>query len=441
MDAARAHFHALADALQELLEDGERYLASASGEDSDFVRLNHGRIRQAGHVANRAISVDLIAGDRHAAGGCTLSGDLTEDRAAVTTLVSELRAQRRLLAADPHLLYSEQPASSVREDADRLPASEEALAAVTDHAAGLDLVGIWASGGIHAGFASSFGQRSWHSVHTFNFDWSCHLRADRAVKCGYAGTDWDGAELVRRLDDARLQLDALGRAPAAIPPGRYRAYLAPAALEDLLGLLGWGGFSCKAERTRTTPLLRLATGEVAMAPTVTLVDDRAGGLTPGFTTEGFAKAPQVTLIAGGRLHDRLISPRSAREFGLTPNSGDEAPDSLAMAGGTLERAEILRQLGTGLFINNVWYCNYSDRSSCRITGMTRFACFWVEKGELVAPLPVMRFDDSIYHLLGDRLAGITRERDLLLSSSTYGGRSLGSTRVPGILVDGLTLTL
>ena len=37
-----------------------------------------------------------------------------------------------------------------------------------------------------------------------------------------------------------------------------------------------------------------------------------------------------------------------------------------------------------VYVNNVWYLNYSDRSACRMTGMTRFATFWVEHGVIQA---------------------------------------------------------
>ena len=53
----------------------------------------------------------------------------------------------------------------------------------------------------------------------------------------------------------------------------------------------------------------------------------------------------------------------------------------------------------------------------------------------------MRFDDSIYHLLGDRLEGLTRERELILSASTYEGRSTASSLLPGMLVSGIELAL
>jgi len=441
MEGLRSYFFRLSDELQAMMQGDERFVAALSGEDSDFVRLNHGRIRQAGHVSQRSLSLDLICESRHASGQCGISGELEPDRLAVAALVIELRAQRALLGDDPHLLYSEEATGIVREDVSQLPPNDEVLQEVASAAEGLDLVGIWASGGIHAGFANSFGQRSWHSAYTFNFDFSCYLRADRAVKNSYAGTQWNRHEFSRLFARTRTQLQALDREPKSLTPGRYRAYIAPAAVEDLLGMLRYGGFSSKAHRTQTTPLLRLASGEVAFHRDVTLVQDSAGGLTPAFTMEGFRKAELVTLVKQGRLHDLLISPRSAKEFTLKPNAGGEWPDSLAMLGGDLDREAVLSRLGTGILINNVWYCNFSDPNACRITGMTRFACFWVENGEIVAPLTVMRFDDSLYGILGDRLLGITRQRELRLSSSTYGGRSLSSTLVPGLLVEGLALTL
>jgi predicted Zn-dependent protease len=99
------------------------------------------------------------------------------------------------------------------------------------------------------------------------------------------------------------------------------------------------------------------------------------------------------------------------------------------------------ELDTGLYINNLWYLNFSDRNACQLTGMTRFACFWVEHGEIQAPVDVMRFDDSVYDLLGTNLLGLTRERELILDAGTYGGRSNRSIKLPGVLVKALRLTL
>ncbi len=73
--------------------------------------------------------------------------------------------------------------------------------------------------------------------------------------------------------------------------------------------------------------------------------------------------------------------------------------------------------------------------------MTRYACFRVEGGEIAEPLAPMRFDDSLYGLLGERLLALTRERALLPDDHTYEGRSTASMRLPGAVVEGLRLVL
>jgi predicted Zn-dependent protease len=214
-------------------------------------------------------------------------------------------------------------------------------------------------------------------------------------------------------------------------------------MEDLLGMLGWGGFSLAAHRTSTTPLLRLSRGEAALSPLVSLTENIKAGLAPEFQDEGFVKPDAVQLIRNGRYEDCLASPRSAGEFHLPHNgaNADESPVALEMAAGELAASEILSTLGTGLLIGNLWYLNYSDRNACRLTGMTRFASFWVENGEIAGPVNVMRFDDSIYRMLGSNLVALTAARDWRLSTDTYDSRSTASMHIPGALIDDLRLTL
>ena len=73
------YFHSVSEALFQRLEGDEQLLLGFSGEDSDFVRLNHNRIRQAGSVAQRSLSLDLIEGKRHAKASVELAGSLEQD--------------------------------------------------------------------------------------------------------------------------------------------------------------------------------------------------------------------------------------------------------------------------------------------------------------------------------------------------------------------------
>jgi predicted Zn-dependent protease len=442
------YFYELADYANSLLTKNEIFLASLSAEDSNFVRFNKSAVRQAGSVKQISFVLSLIADQRRAESRLTLSGSREDDQAMIRAAIETLRHDLGDLPQDPYLLFNDRPQSSEYVGDSRLPNDDEMLANIL--AAGgdgsrktRDLVGIYAAGTIFKGFANSLGQRNWHSVNNFNFDWCFYHAADKAVKSSYAGTHWDANQLTQRMNHAVKQLDMLGRPAKALAPGAYRAYLAPAAVGEIVSLLSWGGFSVKSQRNKQSPLIKLEDGTAALSAKVSLAENAKDGVAAGFQQDGFLKTPLVPLIAKGQHAGALVSPRSAREFGVPTNGANaqESPESLEMASGGLPQAEALRQLGTGIMIGNLWYLNYSDQMACRMTGMTRFATFWVENGEIVAPLNVMRFDDSAYRVLGSNLIDFTMERDLLLDASTYGERSTASSRLPGALIDDFQLTL
>jgi predicted Zn-dependent protease len=164
---------------------------------------------------------------------------------------------------------------------------------------------------------------------------------------------------------------------------------------------------------------------------------------PTFQADGFQKPDRIALVENGQLCGHLVSPRSAQEFGVAPNGagGNEAPASLDMAPGGLAADRVIETVGDGVWVGNLWYLNFSDRSACRVTGMTRFATFWVEGGEIVAPVKVMRFDETFYSALGENLVQLTDEQDFQISTSTYYRRSTESARMPGAVVDDFALTL
>jgi predicted Zn-dependent protease len=437
------YFYALADATTKSLHGDEFYTCTFHAEDSDFVRFNRSAIRQAGSVVQRFLTLDLIHDRRHAAAEMALSGDFESDRTRVSQLLTDLREQLPYLPEDPHLLYATTVRSTVQQGENRLPDRTAAVNAVLDAGSGRDLVGIYAAGGIYAGFANALGQRNWFESFTFNCDWSLYYERDKAVKTSYAGFVWEPTVFARKVTEAVDQLEVLRRPPHSISPGRYRVYLAPAALYDILEMLAWSGFGLKDHRTKQTTLLKMVEEGVQLHPAVTIRENTRDGVSPNFQAAGFIKPDQVTLIEAGVFHDCLVSPRSAKEYDVPTNgaSNAEAPESVEIAPGDIARDDVLRRLDTGVYINNLWYLNYSDRPACRITGMTRFATFWVEDGVIRAPLSVMRFDETIYRLLGEHLLGLTAERDFILDPSTYHERSTGSSHLPGALVEQFNFTL
>lgn len=435
------HFFDLAERLFRGLHAGEKLLCSLSAERSDFVRFSQARVRQAGSVEQRALSLRLVRGRRQVGGTLALGG-ASEDLSSAESLLGRLRPLLDAVPDDPWLLINEAIQSSEREQRGSLPPAEAAAEQILGAARGLDFVGIYAAGVVARGFANSLGQRNWHAVESFNLDFSLYREADQAIKAGYAGFAWDTGLLSDRVAAASEQLGWLGAARRDLAPGEYRVYLAPRALEEVTGLLAWGGFSARGHALRNTPLLRMQSG-ASLAEQVTLLECTADGLAPGFQAEGFVKPSAVTLIERGQLAQTLVSPRSSREFGLASNAANarESPESLELLPGSLPRADVLRALDTGLYVNNLWYLNFSDRAAGRITGMTRFATLWVEDGRIAGPVPPMRFDDSIYRMLGSELVALTREQELLADPSTYGERSTASSRLPGAVLKALRFTL
>jgi predicted Zn-dependent protease len=440
----KEHFFELSDRIARELHAGETLLCNFHAEHSDFVRFSQGRMRQAGSVEQRALAVRLVHARRQATAELTIAGN-GEDFEHARSALGRLRDALAGLPEDPWLLIAEEPHSSSSERRGALSPAQAVAEQTLTAAKGRDLVGFYAAGTIYRGFANSLGQRNWHESDSFNFDWSLHRQAGQAVKGGHAGFDWEPDALRARLDVAAEELALLAIPSREIAPGEYRAYLAPRALEELAGLLCWGGFSARARATRQSPLLRMepGQGEKRLAQQVTLVENTRDGVAPGFQSDGFVKPPVVTLVAEGRLADPLVSPRSAKEYGLPTNAanGYERPESLDLAPGTLDPGGVLAALDTGLYISNLWYLNYSDRPAGRITGMTRFATFWVEQGRIAAPVGPMRFDDSIYRMLGENLVALTRSRELLMDASTYSERSTASARLPGALLRALRFTL
>ena len=441
----RAHFAALADAVCNALDAVDRVTLYLRAECSDFIRFNHASVRQATHVDQGLATLAVVRGARRIESTLTLPGRLDADIALLLRERAALIGDLPAVPEDPYLLLPQEMASSQREETGHLPSPEQVVRAVAAAAATLDFVGFYAGGPVVRAFADSRGQRNWHRVESFHFEWCLYTAAarDKAVKSDYAGTDWSEAEFELRVASGAQRLALLAHPVRRLSPGAYRACFSPAAMNELLGTLSWGGFGSQARRTGTSSLMQLAHGDAALDARMTIGEATAAGIAPAFTAEGFVKPERVRLVDRGRAADTLSSPRSAREYGLPANGANEqeSPVALRLEPGSLPAADALRTLDTGLFISNQWYLNYSDRAACRMTGMTRFACFWVERGELVAPLDVMRFDDSFLRLFGEGLVALTDRAESIAESGTYVERQLASVTTPSAVVQGLRLTL
>jgi len=443
MSAMRDYFEDIAAHIDTLARAGEVIISALSAEESDFIRFNKSRVRQATAVRQAAWTISLIRGQKRLDARVSVAGSLEADRPALAALVADLRGAIEDVPDDPFLLFETSPATSAAERPAKLPDPAQVIDEVLAAGRGVDLVGFHACGPIWKGFASTLGVRHWHAVESFDFGWCLYHDRDKAVKSSYAGSTWESAAFEAKMRFAREQLARLGEAPRTLEPGAYRAYLAPAAMTELLDMMSWAGFGLKSRNTKQSALIRMADQGARLSPMVTIRENTGEGIATAFQAEGFARPAEVRLVEAGSLAAPLVSPRSAREFGVATNGANagETPESLDLAPGSLAEAEALAALDTGIYVGNLWYLNFSDRSACRLTGMTRFASFWVEGGRIRAPLNVMRFDDTAYRILGANLEALTRERDFVPDTHTYGERSTVSVRTPGALLKEFALTL
>lgn len=439
----RARFGgALAQLAQRALP-GEVLFGWLRAERSDFVRFNRGRVRQAGTVERATLEIRIVRGARQARHTLTLSGDGGEDQARVAAALATLRDALGRARPDPWLWFDDRPARSEHHAPATQASADEIVGVVGDAAGGADLVGILAAGPMACGMCSSLGHDHWHETSTWSFDYSVHAGGDKAVKDCVSGTDWDAAALRDAVSRSARSAALLMRPARRIDPGRHRCLLSPRAVADLVEMLGWGGFSARALAAGDSPLERLHRGESVFDARVSIDENLRSSGVPAFQPDGSQRPGVLPLVREGRSAGMLVSSRTARERSIEGNGAQESesPEALVMAPGDLAESDALARLGTGIAIANLWYLAFSDRHRCRVTGMTRFATMWVEDGEPVAPIEVMRFDDSLYRVFGESLEALTARAVRMPDTDSYDGRRFGVTTAPGALLGELAFTL
>lgn len=438
-----AHFKALSNRILSELLPGEQAALSYSGEDSSFMRFNNCKVRQSGTVLQADLSIKLWKGPKSYTKALGLSGDPAKDEELVTEALSAARAIMPLLPDDPYQAVPEGSSTSDTRYKGRLLANEDIPEKVLGPAEGLDYAGLYSQGYVCRGAANSSGARHWFETETFIVDYSAWLPNGRAVKSSFAGRDWSDAAYKEKLAASRKALEKLNAEEIVLKPGRYRAFISADAVAELTPFFSWNGLGERGLRQGESGFLALLEGREELSAKFNLGQDFSLGLEPGFNSNGELAPQNLELIKSGKLVNTIVSARTAKQYGLKDNGAgeEESVRSIAIGAGNLREADAIEALDTGVYVSNFHYLNWSDVQSARITGMTRFSCLWVENGKIVGPIKDMRWDDSLYNMLGARLLDLTKERHLIVESMTYEQRGVGGSLLPGILVDGLSFTL
>ena len=436
-------FNQISDKILSSAQTDEHLKIEFAGESTQFIRLNNSKIRQTGLVEDANLAITLIKNGKTCSGEFTLSENIDQDVQNALSELDRLRQEVIQLPIDPFIVYPENTSSTEEDHDGALLPKDQAVEALLPAMQGVDLAGIWASGRIFRGNANSAGQKHWFSTDSFSLDYSLITPEEKMVKATFAGHNWDQEKYEKFMANSRQKLEYMKRKPVKIKPGEYRTYIASAGVKDLLDMFSWNGISEASIRQGQSSFEKMKNEKVKLSPCFSLREDFRSGSVPRFNSEGEIAPEKLDLISSGMLSNTLISTRTAKEYGLSSNNAETGEYIRApyMETGDLIEDKVYTEIDKGLYLGNLHYLNWSDNIGGRITGMTRYACFWVEDGEIAAPIENMRFDDSFYGFFGNNLEAVSKELHYNPEVGSYSSRSLGGTYCPGVLLSSFSLTL
>lgn len=414
-----------------------------SAEETTFIRFNAGKVRQGTEIEQGEISLELIKGSKKAELNLPVSLDSKQNEESLTTALAHLQKEVATLADDPYIVHPENGGESRTALTGELPKASDFVSLIKESTQGIDLAGYLSMGSNMRGNANSLGQKHWFESQSFNFDYSLYTAKEKAVKGEYAGSNFTKDGLLASLDISKKALSVMDREQVELKPGKYRVFLAPAALNEIAGLLGWHAMSGGAYKRGDCPLADLYEGKASFHDSITMKENFNLGLSPRFNEWGEVAKETIPLVTKGKMDSLLVSKETEKEYGLKSNqaSGFEGPRALEIETGDLKREDVFAKLGDGIYLSNLHYLNWSDKNKGRMTGMTRFGCLKVENGEVVGPIKDLRFDETLYQIFGAAVESVTDFSEVMMETGTYGSRSLGGAKLPGLLLKEFTFTL
>ena len=433
LDAARA---AGADAADVLVAEGR----------SMSIDMRKGGLEQAARAEGMELGLRVLVGQRQA---CIASSDARP--ATLQAMAARAVAMAREAPEDPYAGLADPSALSPLRDATGLylfdPAAEPDPAALQDdaaraEAAAQDVAGVsqvdsasaaWGQQAIWLaasnGFAGGYVRSSRHISAVAITGSGTGMERDWCAEGRIFAADLPDAAQVGRLAGER----AVARAGARKPPsGRFAVLYDERIASSLIGHLisAINGASI----ARGSSWLRNAMGEQVLPAGISLTDDplraRRQASRP-FDAEGLG-ARRNLLVADGVLQSWVLDLASARKLGLasTGNAarGASAPPSPAVTNlllpqGPHSRADLLRDMGTGLLVTSLIGSTINPTTGDYSRGASGF---WVEQGDIAYPVN----ECTIAGNLRDMLARIVPAND---------ARDHASAVVPSLLVDALTI--
>ena len=436
-------FKSLSKKLFSQLKKDEILTVSFVGENSQFIRLNNAKVRQTGLVDDADIKLKMIANNRTCSGSFPLSGDDVVDLSRGSSEIERMRLESKEILEDPYIVMPSESGSSHEVKSANGLAFNDAVDAIMPAVQGVDFVGVLANGRMYRGNLNSLGQEHWFETESFCLDYSLVTKEHQMVKGTFAGTDWNQDKYEAYLNNSKQKLKMMELKPVSIETGEYRTWFEPAAVSDFIDMFSWNGISEASIQQGCSGFGKMRHDDVRLSPQFSVSEDFSTGMVPKFNSDGEIAPAVVPIISDGELVNTLVSSRTAAEYNTSTNFAEsgEYLRSPKMEPGNLRKDDVVNRIDTGLYLSNIHYLNWSDNPGGRITGLTRYACFWVKDGEIQGPINTMRFDDTFYKYFGDNLEQVGEETEFIPNTSTYGNREIGGTICPGVLASSFALTL
>ncbi|MEO0648332.1 MAG: hypothetical protein AAFZ17_19635, partial [Cyanobacteria bacterium J06650_10] len=306
-------FHQILAALKKQLKQSH-FKFSVAGEESQFTRFNGAKVRQTGQVCDSKMTLTLIsaksisstesiateplskedsplaeveAGYRTTTISLPFVGEFETDWQSLKPVLDSLQTELLNLPTDPYVVL---PSADNRTPGDhhsreiyagKLLQPSQLIEALLSPVQSLDFSGLYAGGQAYRGYADSAGKQHWFETPAFTLDYSLFesvtdskVTSKAAVKGTLAGRQWQQSDYEQSIATAKEQLTMSARACKQLQKGRYRTYLAPAAVADIIDTIACGGGLGEAAlRQGNSPFSRLEKGEAVLSSQFSLGED------------------------------------------------------------------------------------------------------------------------------------------------------------------------
>ena len=432
LDAARAAGAEAADAM------------AVEGR-SVSIDIRAGRLEQAERAEGIEVGLRVLIGGQQA---CVSASDISP--ATLERLAERAVAMAREAPADPYAGLADAAQLARGWDMAALelcdPTDEPAAAALEADARTAEAAAMALQGIVQVEASAGYSFRRSHLAATNGFQGG-YARTSRSVSAvAFTGTgtgmerDYAGEARVFQADlpeagsiGALAAERALARAGAVKPktghyPVLFDERIAASLVGHVLGAVNGAAIA------RGASWLRDALGQQILPAGLSIIEDplrpRVSGSRP-FDAEGLPTARRA-IVQDGILTGWTLDLATARQLGMastanaarsTSSPPSPATSNIDLTQGTASRAELIAQMGTGLLITSMIGSTINPTTGDYSRGASGF---WVEEGEIRHPVN----ECTIAGNLRDMLLRIIPAND---------ARMHLSTRVPSILIDGMTL--